>query len=426
MSAVQGSETGLMANRPSISKAKQPGIRRPRPLRVNIIGLDNGAGLSVDARLLQGLLQDAGFEADWFRGVRPAKWLTRLAKLEALGRFLPRYDINLFLERVHPGWFPFANRNVLIPNPEWFLEDHRLHLSGIDLVLCKTADAQRAFQELGKDTRWIGFTAEDRGHESLAATRTPLRALHVAGRSEHKGTRQVIDAWARHPEWTELTVVQRVPDTGSVLYAPTLPNVRYVSERLSDEAILSLQREHALYVLPSEVEGYGQSLVEGMSLGAIVITTDAPPMNELVTPERGVVVKAGDGEPFRLGHRYKVLLPALEQAVADVLSWSPDRRERIGAAARAWYIENDRRFRADFPMLISTLLTEFAAAAPRSHGAAPLQGEHTIPLLCRGSHDGNGSQIDSPHRIDGTDSHRRLCDPAIGQGEQRGASALRA
>lgn len=342
-----------------------------RAPRVNIVGLDNGAGLSVDAQLLQGVLRAAGFEVDWFRSVRPAKWLTRLAKLEVLRWFLPRYDINLFLERVHSGWFPFAKRNVLIPNPEWFLEDHHLHLGGVDLVLCKTTDAQRAFQAIGKDTRWIGFTAEDRGNGALAATRTPLRALHVAGRSEHKGTRQVIDAWARHPEWPELTVVQRILDAGSALYAPRLPNVRYFSERLSDEVILSLQREHALYVLPSEVEGYGQALVEGMSLGAIVITTDAPPMNELVTPERGVIVEAGKGHRFHLGRRYKVLGPALENAIADVLNWSPERRRQVGAAARAWYVENDRRFRAEFPPLVASLLAEFPRVAPRSRGAGP-------------------------------------------------------
>lgn len=239
------------------------------------------------------------------------------------------------------------------------------------MVLCKTVDAQRAFEALGRPTRWIGFTAEDRGGPALAASAAQVKALHVAGRSEHKGTRAVIDAWARNPEWPPLTVVQRPLDAESVLYAPVLPNVSYFNERLSEEALLALQREHAIYVIPSEVEGYGQALVEGMSVGAVVITTDAPPMNELVSPDRGVVVRADAGEPFRLGHRHEVVGGALDEAVAQVLAWPAAQRERVGAAARAWYAENDQRFRADFPRVLETLLTNGPAAAPRTRGSAP-------------------------------------------------------
>jgi glycosyltransferase involved in cell wall biosynthesis len=335
---------------------------------INIVGLDNGAGLSADARLLQTILQMAGCRAHWFRGLRPEKWITRLHRLKVPRWLLPSYDVNLFLEFAHPGWFPFAKLNVLIPNPEWFREEQHAHLSGIDLVLCKTVDAQRAFQALGKRTFWAGFTAEDRGGHMLAAMSRPMRALHVAGRSEHKGTRQVIDTWERHPEWPELTVVQRALDEGTPLYAPQLPNVRYFSERLSDEAVVALQRDHAIYILPSEVEGYGQSLVEGMSLGAIVVTTDAAPMNELVTPDRGVLVQARAGEPFRLGNRYQVIASELERALADVLTWSPERCERIGSAARAWYVQNDRRFRAEFPQVLATLLTDSPVANPPVRG----------------------------------------------------------
>jgi glycosyltransferase involved in cell wall biosynthesis len=329
-----------------------------RPLRINIIGLDNGAGLSVDARLLQSLLVQAGFQVTWFKGVRPAKWKMRLGRLAPL-RWLVgrRHDLNLFLERMHPGWYPFARLNVLVPNPEWFREDLHAHLAGIDVVLCKTRDAQRTFQALGCRTQWIGFTAEDRGDGRLAAESERLEALHVAGRSQHKGTRAVIDAWARHPEWPRLTVVQRVLDEGTPLYAPALPNVRYFSERLSDETLLALQREHAIYILPSEVEGYGQALVEGMGLGALVVTTDAPPMNELVDGERGVLVPSVSAEPFRLGHCYKVSAQGVEAAVAAILAEPAAQRAARGQAARAWFLANDRRFRSEFPRVIETLLT---------------------------------------------------------------------
>jgi len=342
-----------------------------RRLRINIVGLDNGAGLTVDARLVLSVLQGAGFDATWFKGVRPAKWKSRIARIRPLRWLLPRYDMNLFLERVHPGWYPFARLNVLLPNPEWFRDDLHQHLGGIDCVLCKTHDAQRAFEALGKPTALIGFTAEDRGaSKRLAADSQPVLALHVAGRSEHKGTRAVIDAWARHPEWPQLTVVQRPLDRDSVLYAPPLPNVRYFSERVPDEALLAMQHEHAVCVLPSEVEGYGQALVEGLGLGAVVVTTDAPPMNELVANDRGVLVAAGPGEPFRLGHRYQVVPDQLEEALGRVFAWSAQERHEIGAAARAWFLDNDRRFRAELARVVESLITSSLHDAPRIRGAS--------------------------------------------------------
>jgi len=335
-----------------------------RRLRINIVGLDNGAGLTVDAGIVLDVLQGAGFDATWFKGVRPEKWKSRLA-VTPLRRLFPRYDMNLFLERVHPGWYPFARLNVLIPNPEWFRDDLHQHLQGIDCVVCKTHDAERAFKALGMRTALAGFTALDCGaRERLAADSNPVMALHLAGRSEHKGTRTVIDVWARHPEWPQLTVVQRPLDRDSVLYAPPLPNVRYFSERVPDEALLAMQHGHAVCVLPSEVEGYGQALVEGMSLGAVVVTTDAPPMNELVANDRGVLVAAGPGEPFRLGHRYQVVPDQLEQALARVFAWSPQQRHEIGAAARAWFLDNDWRFRSEFARVVETLLTSSLSEAP--------------------------------------------------------------
>jgi glycosyltransferase involved in cell wall biosynthesis len=335
-----------------------------RRLRINVVGLDNGAGLSVDARIVLGVLQGAGFDAGWFKGVRPAKWKSRVARTPLRG-LLPRYDMNLFLERIHPGWYPFARLNVLVPNPEWFRDDLHEHLKGIDHVMCKTRDAQRAFDALGMRTSLVGFTAEDHGAPGrLAADAQPVMALHVAGRSEHKGTRAVIDCWARHPEWPRLTVVHRPLDRDSVLYAPPLPNVRYFSERVPDDVLRAMEHEHAVYVLPSEVEGYGQVLVEGLGLGAVVVTTDAPPMNELVAEGHGVLAAAGPGEPFRLGHRYQVLPDQLEQALSRVFAWSPQQRHEVGTAARAWFLDNDWRFRSEFARVVETLLTSSLSEAP--------------------------------------------------------------
>ena len=321
---------------------------------INIIGLDNGSGLSVDAGLLRTIIEGAGSRVRWSTRPLPEPWQRRLERRGLLGWTQPWYDINIFLERFHPVWFPYATQNILVPNPEWFADEQLQHLAGIDEVFCKTQDAMQVFKALGKRSRWVGFTGRDFWQGTLAAVR-PMRALHLAGRSEHKGTRYVLESWRRHPEWPELTVVQRPLDPATRLDTTPAGNIRFVAGRLSEQEIQHLRQEHPLWILPSEVEGYGQTLVEGLSVGAIVMTTDSPPMNEIVQPDRGVLVRARHAGALQLGSRYAVEPQALDDAVCDVLGWTLERRLATGTAARKWFLENDVRFRRDFTTALENL-----------------------------------------------------------------------
>lgn len=320
-------------------------------LSVNIVSLDNGAGLSRDAQLLVDTLAAAGMRPRWFKGYVQHKGIRLLQRKGLLNWMLPRYDVNIFLERFHPSWFPTARKNVLIPNPEWFMPGEAPNLGGIDAVLCKSQDAVTTFSALGKSARWVGFTSENRYAGKVAAGE-PMRALHVAGRSPHKGTAGLLSVWRKHPEWPMLTVVQRPLDEHTILDTVPAANIRFLTHRLTDAEILELQHTHPLHVMPSEVEGYGQAIAEAMSIGAIVLTTDAAPMNELVQPGRGIVVATHEIGKLHLATLVRADDAALEAAIADVLTWTVERCTAVGTAAREWFVANDKRFHADFPIAL--------------------------------------------------------------------------
>jgi glycosyltransferase involved in cell wall biosynthesis len=324
-------------------------------LGVNVIAQDNGAGLSVDANLIIETARAAGIAMRWTRALEAPTALRALRKAGLL-RFTPKpFAMNLFLEKFDPTFFPLAFRNVLIPNPEWFPMNQLENLSGIDLVLCKSRHAEVGFQELGHRVRYVGFTGRDRWAGQSAASQ-PMRALHVAGRSAWKGTTALLEVWRRHPEWPELTVVQRPSADNPVVDTTQSDNIRLVTARISEEELIQLQRSHPLFILPSEVEGYGQTLAEGMSVGAVVVTTDGAPMNEIVSVGRGALVPVSSQQPMRFGTRYLIETAALESTIASVMTWSVDHRVAIGTAARAWFTENDRRFRTAFPQAIRDTL----------------------------------------------------------------------
>lgn len=293
-----------------------------------IIGRKNGAGLEQDAELIMRALEAGGYET---RCVDPRDWRTFF-----FGG--ARADVVVYLERIFPWWNRRGARRFLIPNQERFPERHVHRLASVDAILCKTRHAEVIFGKLHTCVRHIGFTSPDR---SIAGAQPEYgRFFHLAGRSTVKGTDGVLDLWARHPEWPELTLVQH-PDNAPA----TVPaNVRLISRRVTDDELQALQNACGIHLCPSLSEGWGHYIVEAMSCGAVVVTTDGPPMNELVAPDRGVLVAAHRSEPRHLGRNFYVEPKALEAAIDGLVHASSEEKARLGGRGRAWYEENHALF----------------------------------------------------------------------------------
>lgn len=65
------------------------------------------------------------------------------------------------------------------------------------------------------------------------------------------------------------------------------------------ERVLALYRRADVFVYPSKREGIGLVLLEALSAGLPVITTDAPPMNEWVTDANGLRVHSDTRRPWQ-------------------------------------------------------------------------------------------------------------------------------
>lgn len=315
--------------------------------RIHVIGRDNGAGLTRDIALVAGVLRDAGLDVET-TGIRHGSGRRLLQRLQVEARLLRRgwrdprarrFDLNLLLERVLPAWLPLARHNALLPNPEWYKAAFDPLLPRLDAVFAKTRHAEALFAARGCHTRYIGFTSEDRF--AAQVPREPT-FLHVAGRSGNKGTAAILAAWRARPDFPLLTLVQRRREGPAPEAAA---NLRVLDGYLADAELRTLQNRHMFHLCPSETEGFGHHLVEAMSVGALVLTTDAEPMNELVRPDRGVLVPYARTGMQRLATTYFVTPEAVAAGVDALLALDPLQRAAMSAAARAWYEANDRVFR---------------------------------------------------------------------------------
>lgn len=313
-------------------------------LRIQLLGWDNGVGLSRDLALLHAALADAGHQVTLSKRGRGnwrkiGRWIRSHAlQLQTWLSPRHRFDLNIMLEHVFAEYLSSAAYTAFIPNPEWCLPKDTARLGRVNAVMAKTHHAQRIFGKLGHQTHYIGFTSPDRHDPAIARQRA---FFHLAGRSQNKGTESLLALWRKHPQWPPLTVVQ---NKITARPGPEASNIQHLVGYLSDDELKRLQNAHQFHVCPSETEGYGHYLVEAMSVGAVVLTVDGEPMNELVTAERGVLVPAARTGTQHLATTYYFSEDAMAAAVEALLGLSDAQLDQYSQAARHWYERNAAEF----------------------------------------------------------------------------------
>jgi hypothetical protein len=320
-------------------------------IRVNVVAFENGVGNSRDLALVSHALAEVDCSvtvtrisahtrsrrrSPVLRGLVAARrWADRQPLLRARR---PKFDLNVMMEHVWPEQLPNAARNVVIPNPEWFDASDRRLLQWVDRVWTKTGHSFDAFRNLGCCVNMIGFDSTDRFVQDV--TREPS-FFHLAGKSRMKGTAGLVQLWSRHREWPMLTVVH---SRRAVFEAVAAPNIRYETRYLDDAELRRIQNLNAFHLCLSETEGWGHYIGEAQSVGAILLVTDAKPMNELVTDERGMLVKCREAGRQHMATRYAFIPEELERGIGAALDMSGQDRLRLGSAARHWFLENKRTF----------------------------------------------------------------------------------
>lgn len=351
---------------------------------VEIIYTLSGRGLTKDADLLKDTIRSLEHEVSvkalppqhplvrtlsgkWGRAKRrlpPGRLLEQVNSLQRKVRRLfgtktRKADLVIHLENIHPYYLNPRCPNWLIPNQEWFRTERTHYLADIDTVLCKTRVAESRFSPLHRKVEYLGFSTPgaEQAIPLQLQEKQPAAYLHVAGSSLSKGTAAVIGAWERHPEWPTLTIVANNP-----LVERRLPANIELKKNLSSGDMEQLWRQASVAVIPSEVEGYGQVLGEAMLAGAVIVTTDASPMNELVTASRGYLVPWSEEHPWRLGTRYKVTADDLERCLLKVLTEPRDAINAKAIEAHRWALDNHQAFVQRLGKLIESVGSKPARA----------------------------------------------------------------
>lgn len=302
-----------------------------------ITNISNGLGLQRDAELLKALLESAGHTADLTGIVKPRPW-----EIDPL--VSPRsHDVNIFLEVICSP-IPPANENWFIPNSEWYEPPYEAGLCHIDRVLCKTKDCLTIWRKkVGNKAEYVGFESRDFFRPEVIRER---KFLHLLGNSTSKNTEAVLGAW---PLPYPLIVVSHGKETAH--FRRSIPNVTYL-DRVSDESLSKILNGCQFHIMPSQYEGYGQVLHEGISCGAVVITTDAAPMNEPLGIDRSLLIPVARTEPWRLAYRNFVSSEGVTAAVHNAARMTLEQLAEQRRFAREGFLKDRENFRKAFLGLV--------------------------------------------------------------------------
>ncbi|KAG1704936.1 hypothetical protein DVH05_004963 [Phytophthora capsici] len=272
-----------------------------------------------------------------------------------------------------PEW-PKTKPLYLMPNIEMY-ELNAEHYWGVDMVLCKTAICARRvrmwYQQEGNprhtQVMYTRHTSSDvaalartrLGEDSIAPKNwSDVQFIHAVGTSVQKGTRPVLNCWLGRSDFPPLHVYMDEDVYNGYLKKQYESRIRgtqvhmHVGRANADD-FGKMIAEAAFFMCTSLQEGYGHYINQARASGAVIVSTDLPPMNEFLTAESGVLipVKRWAYKEQMLGGQYNGEhgLKGVEgftadfdgagvcKAVEKVLSLTPAEREAMAARAKKQY-----------------------------------------------------------------------------------------
>ena len=266
-----------------------------------------------------------------------------------------QFDLVFSIEFPFYEKFKYGRKNVLMVNYEYILATK--HLSGTliglqhtDLIICKTrftVDYMNWVKEKYNMTYTLVYTIHTSPIiEFSIPNRDTFAWLHVPGKSVYKGTYDLIQCWIDNPHFPPLVLVCRdqlfnaIKD--KIVDKPNILHTRFVDH------VDRLQAYHLNHICISAVEGYGHYINEARGHSAFIVTTDYPPMNELINDECGYLVKpdiihkASNSENVNYIYYNRGVL---DEEFKIIFQIPISERIKRGKRARKEYLKSDRFFR---------------------------------------------------------------------------------
>jgi hypothetical protein len=310
-------------------------------MRVNIIGNHRKTtGVAQDTHILHGLISHVFGQE------------TQIRHIPHYYPQCPQAEVNFFIEVVNPALFPYAAKNIWIPNPEWTPKTWKPYARMVDEVWLKTHEAMKLFEDWPCVKRYIGWTSIDK---TMPESKNFQKAIVPVGKNIWRNPRPIIQTymWIQrnapilYPMLPELHIVH-MPEAVPL---PTLPpavadKVVLHSEVMAEAEYDALLKECGLCICMSAAEGFGHAVNEAMSAGCVLMLSPIDPFLELTHKKDVLWVSElkRTPNPQCLGDLYDVDQRSIYEALASYVAGSDMWKAEYSTSMRSVYETNHAAF----------------------------------------------------------------------------------
>lgn len=266
--------------------------------------------------------------------------------------------ITIHIETINTKIYDISKFNLFMINHEFFSQDE--YLDKIYMVICKT-QAGYDFIKAKKPKCKVLYTKFTSLFPETKITPDYNLYIHPAGSSYLKGTDFLMNAWKSLKNPPKLYVLCREKCEKNVKYYidPNFNfkkyNIELVTEKLEYDKLINIKQKYGIHLCPSLIEGYGHYINEARMCKALILTLDAPPMNELIDSKSGVLVKAKTlyVKTYNGVELYQPEVDDFREKIEKIINMSESEKQKYGENAYKKY-KKDMEF---FEKKISKLNT---------------------------------------------------------------------
>lgn len=319
-------------------------------------------GLHQDAMVLADALQRAAGGAEVYAHGMPFEWApdyNRPIDVPTIVASRAPFDAVFLLERLfgHPPLrsAQLARRRVWIPNVEWFMPQDEAEILAHppDIILYKNQFTKERCEQLAGFSAVAarivsGWTTRDFCPAPPARLKDFRTFLHVRGFSDQKQADVLLDAWRSNPDFPLLKLITSPYREFALRDMRAAPNIQIIARYLSEAELRHYQHSCGVHVYPSNAEGFGHALNEARICGSVLVTTQAPPMSDLVTRSTGFLIPVVDTDitPYRRSLKYQVRPAAIAETIRTVLATPVAHLAEYARRGRESYVRDQHAFQA--------------------------------------------------------------------------------
>jgi len=183
--------------------------------------------------------------------------------------------------------------------------------------------------------------------------------VHIAGRSPYKNTHLVLKTYINNPHLPHITIlctnntctIGLTNDEILNITSNKYKNITFINTFVDN--ITNYYKFYGIHVCPSSSEGWGHYLNEARAYSNVIITTNHPPMNEMIDNESGVLIDVYNddyiGSIGAINVRFDI--SNLCQAIINVENMSIETKRTLGTNAYHKYLKDTEYFKGSMDKL---------------------------------------------------------------------------